>query len=146
MSVFYTRYRFCDDLTKMEKEISGYANLISLSIQRKSYSDDYTYEQMCKYIQENYYKKITLQTLADQFYLSATQCSNILKKYMEKGLNVYLMEIRINKAKDLLDKTSMSVEQISREVGYPNPKYFFRMFKQATTFTPIEYRRRGDQE
>lgn len=146
MSVFYTRYRFCDDLTKMEKEISGYANLISLSIQRKSYSDDYTYEQMCKYIQENYYKKITLQTLADQFYLSATQCSNILKKYMEKGLNVYLMEIRINKAKDLLDKTSMSVEQISREVGYPNPKYFFRMFKQATTFAPIEYRRRGDQE
>lgn len=34
MNVFYTRYRFCNDLTKMEKEISGYANLISLSIQQ----------------------------------------------------------------------------------------------------------------
>lgn len=146
MGVFYQRYRFCDDLIKMEKEISGYANLISLSVQRKSCSDDYIYEQMCKYIQENYYKKITLQKLAEKFYLSAPQCSNILKKYMKKGLNVYLMEIRINKAKELLDRTSMSVEQISREVGYPNPKYFFRMFKQATTFTPIEYRRRGGME
>ena len=142
MSVFYTRYRFCNDLTKMEKEISGYANLISLSIQRKNHSDDYIYEQICKYIQENYYKKITLQILAEKFYLSAAQCSNILKQHMEKGLNVYLMEIRIRKAKELLDKTEMSVEQISKEVGYPNPKYFFRMFKQATTFTPIEYRRR----
>lgn len=146
MSVFYTRYRFCDDLNKMEKEISGYANLISLSIQRKNYSDDYIYEQMNKYIQENYYRKITLQTLADQFYLSTSQSSNILKKYMKKGLNVYLMDIRIRKAKELLDKTNMSVEQISREVGYPNPKYFFRMFKQVTTFTPIEYRRRGGEE
>ena len=146
MSVFYTRYRFCNDLVKMEREISGYANLISLSIHRKNFSDDYVFEQMCNYIQENYYKKITLQTLADKFYLSSVQCSNILKKYMEKGLNVYLMEIRINKAKDLLDKTSMSVEQISKEVGYPNPKYFFRMFKQATTFTPIEYRKRGGQK
>lgn len=146
MGVFYQRYRFCDSIEKMEKEISGYANLISLSIQRKSYSDDYIYEQMCKYIRENYYKKITLQTLETRFYLSAAQCSNILKKYMKKGLNVYLMEIRIEKAKELLDKTSMSVEQISKEVGYPNPKYFFRMFKQATTFTPIEYRRRGGKE
>ena len=142
MSVFYTRYRFCNDLTKMEKEISGYANLIALSIQRKNHSDDYIYEQICKYIQENYYKKITLQILAEKFYLSAAQCSNILKQHMEKGLNVYLMEIRIRKAKELLDKTEMSVEQISKEVGYPNPKYFFRMFKQATTFTPIEYRKR----
>ena len=80
--------------------------------------------------------------LAEKFYLSAAQCSNILKQHMEKGLNVYLMEIRIRKAKELLDKTEMSVEQISKEVGYPNPKYFFRMFKQATTFTPIEYRKR----
>ena len=48
----------------------------------------------------------------------------------------------MEKAKELLDKTEMSVEQISKEVGYPNPKYFFRMFKQATTFTPIEYRKR----
>ena len=126
----------------MEKEISGYANLISLSIQRKNHSDDYIYEQICKYIQENYYKKITLQILAEKFYLSTVQCSNILKQHMEKGLNVYLMEIRIRKAKELLDKTEMSVEQISKEVGYPNPKYFFRMFKQETTFTPIEYRKR----
>lgn len=142
MSVFYRRYRFQEDLDKMEKEVSGYVSLISLSIRRKSYGDDYIYEQMTKYIQENYYKKITLQTLASQFYVSAAQCSSLLKERMEKGLNTYLLEIRIEKAKELLDGTNMSAEQISREVGYPNPKYFFRMFKQATTFTPIEYRNR----
>ena len=142
MAVFYQRYRFLESLEKMEKEISGYVNLISLSIRRKSYGDDYLYERMNQYIQENYSKKITLQTLADQFYVSAAQCSNILKERLKKGLNLYLLEIRIEKAKELLDNTTMSAEQISREVGYPNPKYFFRMFKQVTTFTPIEYRNR----
>ncbi|MDO4273629.1 MAG: response regulator [Eubacteriales bacterium] len=142
MAVFYIRYRYLESLEKMEKEISGYINLILLSIQRKSYGDDYLYEQMVKYIQENYYRKVTLQTLASQFYVSAAQCSSLLKERMKKGLNTYLSEIRIAKAKELLDDTTMSVEQISKEIGYPNPKYFFRMFKQMTTLTPIEYRNR----
>lgn len=142
MAVFYRRYRYQKSLEKMEKEISGYINLISMSIQRKSYDDDYIYEQMIKYINENYPHKITLQTLANQFYVSASWCSNLLKERMKKGLNTYLTEIRIARAKELLDDTEMSVEQISKEIGYPNPKYFFRMFKQITTFTPIEYRNR----
>lgn len=142
MAVFYRRYRFLDSLEKMEKEISGYVSLISMSIERKSYGDEYLFEEMRRYIDENYYKKITLQTLAGRFYVSPSQCSNILKERMKKGLNMYLMELRIEKAKELLDSTAMSAEQISKEVGYPNPKYFFRMFKQVTTFTPIEYRNR----
>lgn len=142
MAVFYQRYHFLDNLEKIEKEISGYVNLISLSIRRKSYGSEYLYERMYQYIQENYYKKITLQTLADLFYVSAAQCSSILKEHLNKGLNEYLLEIRIEKAKELLDNTSMSAEKISKEIGYPNTKYFFRMFKQVTTFTPIEYRNR----
>lgn len=142
MGLFYRRYRYQRDLEKIQKEISGYIHLISMSIERKSYGDDYIYEQMIKYIREHYHQKITLQTLADQFYVSAAWCSNILKERMKKGLNTYLAEIRIARAKELLDYTEMSVEQISREIGYPNPKYFFRMFKQMTMFTPIEYRNR----
>lgn len=142
MGIFYRRYRYLVNTEKMEKEISGYISLISMSIERKSYGEDYLYERIVKYIRENYYKKITLQTLASQFYVSAAQCSSLLKERMDMGLNTYLTEIRIAKAKELLDGTTMSVEQISREIGYPNPKYFFRMFKQMTTFTPIEYRNR----
>lgn len=142
MAVFYHRYHFLEDIDKMEKEISGYVNLIALSIQRKTYDNEYVYEKIIQFIHENYYKKITLQTLANKFYISAAQCSNILKERMDMGLNQYLTDIRIEKAKELLDKTTMSAEQISKEIGYPNPKYFFRMFKQATTFTPIEYRNR----
>ena len=80
MAVFYQRYHFLDNLEKIEKEISGYVNLISLSIRRKSYGSEYLYERMYQYIQENYYKKITLQTTADLFYVSAAQCSSILKE------------------------------------------------------------------
>ena len=113
-----------------------------MSVERKNGSSEYIYESMIKYIDGHYDEKITLQTLAEQFYVSAAWCSNILKLKTNKSLPVYLTEIRISRAKELLDDTDMSVDQISREVGYPNPKYFFRTFKQMTTFTPIEYRNR----
>ncbi len=142
MGVFYRRYRFQSNLEKMQKEISGYINLIAMSIERKSCGDDYVYENMIRYIQEHYDEKITLQVLADHFYVSSVWCSNILRERMNKSLPTYLTDIRIARAKELLDDTEMSVEKISREIGYPNPKYFFRMFKQMTTFTPIEYRNR----
>lgn len=142
MGVFYKRYRCQSNLEKMEKEVSGYINLITMSVERKNGSSEYIYESMIKYIDGHYDEKITLQTLAEQFYVSAAWCSNILKLKTNKSLPVYLTEIRISRAKELLDDTDMSVDQISREVGYPNPKYFFRTFKQMTTFTPIEYRNR----
>ena len=46
MAVFYQRYHFLDNLEKIEKEISGYVNLISLSIRRKSYGSEY-YMSVC---------------------------------------------------------------------------------------------------
>lgn len=142
MSVFYRRYRYQTNLEKMEKEIMGYINLIAMSIERKNGSEEYVYENMTDYIRNHYDEKITLQTLAEQFFVSPTWCSNILKERMNKSLPVYLTELRIARAKELLDDTDLSVDQISGEVGYPNSKYFFRTFKQMTTFTPIEYRNR----
>lgn len=61
------------------------------------------------------------------------------------SFNEYLTEIRIEHAKLLLTDSDAGIEYISSEIGYTNPKYFFKVFKKSVGETPQEYRknRRG---
>ena len=52
----------------------------------------------------------------------------------------YLNEVRIEKSKELLKDSNRKMYQISKAVGYDNPKYFFRIFKKKTGMTPEQYR------
>lgn len=142
MKIFTRRYIYCESTEKMEREITGYVKLVMDSIRMKSHDDEYMFEQMKRYIVENFDQKLTLQVLADNFYISPNACSEILKQKMNMSFNDFLKEIRIKKAKELLDTTELSAEKISEEIGYGNAKYFFKIFKKETSYTPSEYRNR----
>ncbi|WP_418793714.1 helix-turn-helix domain-containing protein [Niallia taxi] len=49
--------------------------------------------------------------------------------------------VRIEKAKELLKKSERKISHISKSVGYDNPKYFFRVFKKYTGFSPEQYKK-----
>lgn len=142
IEIFTKRYIYCDSTEKMEREITGYVKLVMDSIRMKNNDNEYMFEQMKRYIVENFDKKLTLQVLADNFYISPNACSEILKQKMNMSFNDFLKEIRIKKAKELLDTTELSAEKISEEIGYGNAKYFFKIFKRETEYTPSEYRNR----
>ena len=56
------------------------------------------------------------------------------------------MSLRINEAKHLLSlKKELSVKEVGEAVGYPDPFYFSRIFKQLTGLAPKEYRNRLQQ-
>lgn len=137
---FYKRYLFSNNIDKIQNEISGYISLVMKSINLKNEGYQNTDEKIIKYIDNNYNKKITIEILASQFFISESNCRKIITKTLSKSLHEYLSEIRLNKAKQLLIDTDLNVEQISFEVGYSNPKYFYRKFKKATHYTPLEYR------
>ena len=52
----------------------------------------------------------------------------------------YLTSLRINKAKQLISGTDMSMKEICTEVGYSDPNYFSRIFKKNVGVTPTEYK------
>ena len=94
------------------------------------------------YIKENYMKEITLEKTAELVLLSPQHFSRLFKQ--ETGINFvdYLTEVRMEKARELLSGTLMNVKEISFQVGYNDPNYFFKVFKKATDLTPGEYRAR----
>lgn len=140
MSVFYKRYLYCDGVEKMKNEISGYIALMINSIQMKSPDQNQLFRSIQAYIWKNYHRKLTLQMISSEFYVTPAYCSSLLKEKLDKSFNEYLGEIRLEKAKQLLQETDLSVDRISDEIGYSNPKYFFKVFKKLTGLTPLEYR------
>ena len=66
--------------------------------------------------------------------------SKIFKEATGENFIEYLTNLRIEKAKELLDNTEMSMKEICLEVGYSNPNYFSRIFKKSVGVSPTEYK------
>jgi two-component system response regulator YesN len=92
------------------------------------------------FLRNNYERDIPLQEIADRFYLSREYISRRFKAEYNETITNYLTNIRIEKAKELLENPHLKIYEISFKVGYQNEKYFSKVFKKAVGLTPNEYR------
>ncbi|MCQ4087599.1 helix-turn-helix domain-containing protein [Saccharibacillus sp. JS10] len=98
-------------------------------------------EEIASYIREHYQEELTLQDLADRFFLSREYISRRFKREFGENVFDYLANIRLERAKRLLLGSEMTVVRIAELVGYQDEKYFSRVFKKSTGCTPNEFRR-----
>jgi two-component system response regulator YesN len=91
------------------------------------------------YISNNYHKDISRDDIANQIHLNPTYFSHLFKAQMGQSFIEYLRQIRIDRAKHLLEFTNDY--QIHIKVGYNSSKYFAKVFRQQTGYTPSEYRK-----
>lgn len=142
MDGFFARHACDRTLDGVRDAMSGYIQGVLSAVRLKKNGQQNLFNQINDYLQKNYRYKVTLQTLASKFYVSSAQCSSLIRETLNVTFNDYLGQIRIEKAKQLLATTHLSAKEISAEVGYPNPKYFFKVFRTVTGLTPLEYRER----
>ncbi|TKG97326.1 AraC family transcriptional regulator [Puteibacter caeruleilacunae] len=96
-----------------------------------------------QYISQNLDKKITLELLADQAFLSKDYFSRIFMKITQCRPIEYIQRKRIEKAQLLLATTNLSIEQIAEQTGLNNASYLTRLFKRYTEKSPGQYRQEG---
>lgn len=97
-------------------------------------------QEIQEFLLENYQQDISLQEIADRFFLSREYISRKFKYEFKKTITDYLTKIRIEKAKQLLEISSLKIYEIAHYVGYQNEKYFSKVFKKLVGLTPNEYR------
>lgn len=97
--------------------------------------------QVKSYIYHNYDKNLSVEMLADEVYLSAGYLSAVFKEEMGMNLNRFIKEVRMNKAKEMLEDTNMKITQIAKAVGFVNTSYFCRSFREFFGNTPESCRR-----
>ena len=97
------------------------------------------------YIEKNFEKGVTLEEVAEYVHLSTFYLSKLFKKELNVNFVSYVIERKIEKAKELLESTDMPVLNIALELNYQEPNYFSKVFKKVTGMTPSDYRKRNEK-
>lgn len=95
---------------------------------------------MIHYIQENL-QTVSLKRIAEKFNYSQTHISRLLKKSFHKGYLELIQNIRLQTAKDLLENTQFTMEEISNQVGVYDVSYLYKIFKKKYGLSPVQYRK-----
>lgn len=81
-----------------------------------------------KYIDENYYKKISLESISEKFNVGYQKLSREFKKKTGVDLKKYLTEVRMKEAMRLIENSEYMLYEIAEMVGYANYENFSRIF------------------
>lgn len=114
---------------KLTDEVSGSRNQRNLKMVHKA----------VEYINEHYHYDLSLEEVARSAGLSSYYFSHIFKKETGKTFIEFLTDVRIEQAKRLLSDSEFNVSEISRRVGYQDPKYFSRVFKNLVGVPPSKF-------
>lgn len=94
-----------------------------------------------KILDEGYMNDITIESLANQFYLDRYYLSHIFKEYTGYSLKQYLTYTRLNHARILLATSAMSINEICQSIGFSDINNFIRYFRKEYQITPLAYRK-----
>lgn len=93
------------------------------------------------YISEKYSEPIHIQEIADYCGLDRAYLSKLFKEATGYTPQRYLINYRINKAKQLLENTDLPIQHVSYSVGYSDPLAFSKFFRQEAGMSPTQYRK-----
>ena len=97
-------------------------------------------ENIERYIREYYSTEISMQSVARAMNYSDAYFCKLFKQCFKVNFSAWLNEYRIDRAREMLQNTRLSVREVSTACGYSDANYFARVFKRVTGKTPSEYR------
>lgn len=146
-----------DELEKIQllddyvnKKFTGLCSLVKQTYEKVLLEYTYLHEERgnnpyvikaMKYINSNYLKRISLTDTAEYVGVSAQYLSRLIKVEYKKGFTEILNEMRVEIACEMVRSHNYKVKEIVEESGFSNYNYFFKVFKDVTGLTPIEYER-----
>lgn len=130
---------------KSLEEIAGYCDRIfdriKMAEEKKEYYDTNSLITKAKgYIQENIYRDISQEEIADRLFICPAYLSRLFKKQTGENFTQYVTRIKMDKAIELLKDPRYKTYQVSEALGYKTPRYFSRLFRLQTGMNPSEYR------
>lgn len=115
--------------------------MIENCVGRKTEGNSRAVGQVQQYLRENFREEINLEKIAAKVGLTGAYISTIFKKETGMTLTSFLIQTRIEKAKELIRTTNMTINEIAYAVGYVDARYFSKLFIKIVGIKPVEYRR-----
>lgn len=97
--------------------------------------------EVCAHMRENTDKNLKVCDLAKMCNLSVSRFAHLFKSVIGVSPQQYVLDIKIQKSKELLENTGLPILTISEMMGMQSQHYFCKFFKKHTSFSPTEYRK-----
>ena len=125
------------DLYKIITELAAPQTINSKS--KVSYDDQI--HEIKKYIAEHLQENISIKDLACIMHMSTSHFSRIFKQQTGFAPYDYVLIYRLNKAKEYLQKTNLTVSEITYEVGFNSESNFIYFFTKHNGISPNKFRK-----
>lgn len=94
-----------------------------------------------RYISENYTDRISVKDICDAIGYSKSTVLSSFKKEFSTTINSYLTNMRLERAKKMLENENLTINEIALECGFSDQSYFSKVFSAKYKITPTDYRR-----
>lgn len=122
------------------KYLSEISSEIQTENNRNALKKNPTIIHAMEFIRNNYKENVTLGSLADYLNMNPSYLSRLLKKETGSNFVDILTQVRLEKAKQLLNE-GIRVAEVGEKVGYAEYAYFYQVFKRFEGISPSEYKR-----
>lgn len=112
---------------------------------QKAHEDDHV-KKAQEFIESNYQEKISVDQLADMFFLGRRNFERRFKKATNNTVAEYIQRVKVEAAKKSFETSRKNITEIMYEVGYSDVKAFRTTFKKITGLSPLEYRNKYNKE
>lgn len=106
----------------------------------KDHNEKIYLNKIISYCAINIDKQIKVSELAQYLGLDRSYLTRLFKSEMKISLKDYILKTKIDEANDLLKNTDLPINVISRSVGFDDPLYFSRIYKEKQKISPKNYR------
>lgn len=93
------------------------------------------------FLNENYMRPVSLDTISKSIYLSPTYISKVFKEETGETPINYLIKLRLSKAREMLQDGRHSIKSVARSVGYEDAYYFSKLYKKYNRVSPSSIRK-----
>lgn len=94
---------------------------------------------MVQTIRRDYGKRLYLDMFSEKYKMTPEYLSTLFTKETQMTFSNYVKKVRIERAKELLDTTDLKIYEIACRVGYPEQKYFSKVFKESVGVSAKQY-------
>ncbi|TMV46869.1 helix-turn-helix domain-containing protein [Paenibacillus mesophilus] len=130
------------DLDAKKKELFDFYDRLAaeLNTRQQAYKTNTLIAAITEMIETEYDRELYLESISDRLGMSPKYVSRIFKEKTGMNITQYMNMIRVNRAKQLLADTDLTIGDIAEKVGIHNRTTFLRIFKKTEGVTPQSYR------
>ncbi|MDI4650018.1 response regulator [Cohnella hashimotonis] len=99
-----------------------------------------------RYIEQHYFEDIKISMFTERYFLSREYLMKLFKQHYGFGIHEYVQKVRMDRAKALLDRPELKIQEISEMLGFKDKNYFSKAFRNYVGLSPSEYRAQGADE